>query len=361
MVGMTAAIGNSCDIPMILRILARYLFQSPAGFELLKNHEIQLMLDAGTDPDDPSAVAETYKYSWWLYDSEPGDSDVLRFDNLDEALEHHRSVTTKIAPLAPNLNKKKYTWSRHFSSIPQGLHLKCENCRLYRGVTLGIMDNLLDIRNKIQGSEVASNNRVALTERRAAGFFQLYETVLMKELGDVSNGEMGSTGSKTPCHPKDIEIKAAAELSRLKEVPSQKWTWGAELTREEVIGLKKPILFFVPRKHSGYGISLPLGKQGEESNGPDSPSLSQVVSKVGDDTMEISDLDSNDIPTHFTRFPLRQYLGDLPPDLNLPRFLSHVSLDDSVNLSTHGIPENFFPSPSYNLPGTAAIQQPIGE
>ena len=358
---MTAAIGNTCNIPFILHILARYLFISPLGYELLDDRELHLMLDAGTDMDDPSAVAETYKYSWWVYESEPDDSNILRFDNLDEALDHHRSVTKKFTPLAPKLNKKKYTWSRHLSSIPEGLQMKCENCRLYRGVTLGILDNLLDIRNRVHSSEVTSNNRIAMSERRAAGFFQLYETVLMKELGEQSNDEMGSVRRKKPCQSEDIEMNAAAELSRLENDPSQKWTWGTELSREEVIGLKKPILFFVPRKHSGYNVSLPL-KQGEESEGPDSPSFSQTISEVAEDIMDVPDLDSKDIPTHFTWFPLRQYLGDPSPNLNLPRYFSNDNSDDSMLSSDHGIPENFFPpTPNDNVDEPAGIPQPIGE
>ena len=359
---MAAAIGNTCEIPFILRILARYLFISPLGHQLFGDRELHLMLDAGIDPDDPSAVAETYKYGWWVYESEPEDENILRYDNLDEALEHHRSVTKKFTPLAPKLNKKEYTWSRHLSSIPQGLEMKCENCRLYRGVTLGILDNLLDIRNRVHGSEMTSNHRVAMSERRAAGFFQLYETVLMKELGEKSNEEMGSTGTKTPCTPADIEMKAAAELSRLESDPSLKWTWGTELSREEVLGLRKPIRFFVPRKHSGYEVSLPLGKQGEESDGPDFPSFSQTISEVADDIMDIPDLESKDIPTHFTRYPLRQYLGDPSPDLHLPRYFSNANSDESMNSSDHGIPKNFFPpTPNDNVGEPAAISQPIGE
>ena len=62
----------------------------------------------------------------------------------------------------------------------------------------------------------------------SAGFFQLYDSVLMKELGSgnysgstTKHGKRKSTKQKS----KEILLEAVAELARLENLPSLKWTW----------------------------------------------------------------------------------------------------------------------------------------
>lgn len=340
---MSAAMGETIDIPMMLRLLAGNLYTNPHGLALLEERNIHIMLDAGVDVDDPTALVEHYHKGWWISKNEPAGH--LYFDDLDEALAMHRKQRhNDEIPSSPKLNKKTYTWTRHLSLISEGASSKCKNCRLYRGVALGVMDNLKDLRHNVHSLEVASDLRATLAERKAAGFFQIYEAVLMKELTENApkKGKSKSSGSSSRMASK-VQADAAAEFNRLKDLPSQKWTWGTELSSDEVLNLRKPFKPLGRQEHSGYDLSLPWGKWGDNSNPPEPPCLSQRVSDIADDNRDIPELDSKDIPTHFNTFPLRQKFGDPPADLKLPRYRRrNISpFPDTSN--------NFFPPPPLPL------------
>ena len=118
------------------------------------------------------------------------------------------------------------------------------------------------------------------TIQRAAGFFQLYEAALMKEttVDDVSgqNINLQDKGKKKERRPnlvKQVQQSAAAEFTWISELPSLKWTWGTDLTADDVQKLHISDHPPLPRcPHSGYNFSLPWGCQDQESLPPLSPS-----------------------------------------------------------------------------------------
>lgn len=346
---MAAAMGVSLDIPIILRCLACHLNQNPDGSTMMKDNGLLLALDAGADPDDLSAVVESYSNAWWTA-AEQEDADVLTFDSMADAIAHHRSVTGFQGILPLEANKKKYTWSRHLEFDPKGLNIDCNRCSLYRGVSLGVLDNLQDLRHQVHALEVASEFRADMSERRAAGFFQLYEEVSKKDVSssdhvqgniqDASSSKKRKTKGKskmtTAQQAAGIQNSAAADLVRLEDQPSLKWTWGPDLTIDEVRKLGKQIIPTARRQHSGYNRSLPWGPLGEGSITAASPSSSQIVSDIADDNMDVPTLMTKDIPSHFNSFPLRQSLYD-PPPLNLPRY-STPSVSPSLR-------DTIFPQP----------------
>ena len=187
---MAVAIGHTMDIPMLLRILASHLYQNRNRFTLVHDRNLFLTVNATIDPGDESGVVKSYPKCWWLEESELDNSASLNFDDLDRALAHHLKLRQYDGLLPENINKQKYTWSHHLSTLPEGVSLKCENCWLYCGVTLRIMDNLQDIRNIAHLNEVSSDFHTRMSERRAVGFFQLYNAALMKEMETISKGKV---------------------------------------------------------------------------------------------------------------------------------------------------------------------------
>ena len=289
------------------------------------------VLDSGIDPQDPSALAETYIRSWWTLQEEPPNTGHLTYDILHEALDHHRSVLDRKVCLQSKIIKGN-DWSRHLSHDPDGFHLNCPNCRLYRGVAVGVLDSLHDLRNQVHAMEEASNFRGNTSERRAAGFFQLYDAVSEKEITSTTKKFSTTKQLNKAQKISYAQIQAAAELDRLRKLPSLKWTWGTELTSDEVIELGRPAPRTAPREHSDYNFSLPLGRVPMDSNQPNSPPASQIVSDLGDDIREIPDLHSIDIPTHFARYPLRVE-HNVPPSQKLQLVLESAGKSNTGELA----------------------------
>lgn len=267
--------------------------------------------------------------------------------NIELALNHHTQLSFQDPILPIEVNKKKYTWPRHMDLNPLNVPLKCDRCHLYRGVSFGVLYNLLDLRHQVHGLEVASHFRTEQSERRAAGFFQLYNSVLLKELGSSSSITKRGKGKATNRTSEDIRLEAAAELARLENLPSLKWTWGPSLSKEEVLSLAKPISHRPP--HSGYLISLPWGRFLKDSCGPDSPPHSQVVSELADDYNDVPELHPDDIPSHFLCYPLRNEIN-ASPQLMVPNESAADSNPHPPSSSwLSPPPADFFPVPPVHV------------
>ena len=188
--------------------------------------------------DDRSSIVDSYYLQWWTSSIPPTDDSILTWMNIEAALNHHTRLSVQEPILPIEVNKKKYTWPRHIDIDPPNVPLKCNRCRLYRGISFGALYNLLDLRHQVHGLEVASYFRTDQSERRAAGFYHLYDSVLMKELGggnySDSNPKRGK-GKSTKQRSEEIRLHAAAELALSENLPSLKWTWGPSLSKEDVL------------------------------------------------------------------------------------------------------------------------------
>lgn len=306
-IGLAAAIGHSCDIPYIIRQLALYLNASKDGDPLVVDRDFLLLLDSGSDSEDHSAVVDSYHLPWWTSPKPPTNENFLNWPKIQIALDYHVNLKTIDNIPSININKLKYTWPRHVSIGARDMSPDCNKCRLYRGVSLGILDNLHDLRHHVQGLEESFKTHAEQTERRAAGFFQLYDSSLMKEQTVDPNQSFNRARKGQPKSQlaEVIRSEAAAELSRLQLLPSLKWTWGPDLTKEDISKLGKPPLPSLPYEHSGYHISLPYGRYGKDSDDLDFSSVSQRFSDIADDNMDIPELLPEKFPFHFLFHPLR--------------------------------------------------------
>jgi hypothetical protein len=318
-IGMAAAVGHTIDIPIMLRALASFVFRGMPGpttvsFDL----EFLLALDAGDDEHDLAAVAASYHNEWWSGPSEPADSLYLSWENLLPSLEHHRGVTGIKAIFPRTLIKTAYTWSRHLAdSGPPGKEMHCIKCRMYRGVSLGVLQNLQDLRHHVHALEVTQEARTDSSLRRTAGLFQIHQAITMKELQNGGSKGKGKAKQVTSRTAEEVRLAAAADLVRLQNAPELKWTWGESLTPEEVFAVFNPSAQ-TGRVHSGYINSLPAGQDAADSSVADFNNTEpRYFSEIGSDVYFIPELPLHLYPSDFTRPPLRTY-HDEPAASGIP-------------------------------------------
>jgi hypothetical protein len=326
---MAATLGITIDIPMIIRILVQLQYPTLDTTPDYQERSFDLFLDAGCDEEDLTAVAPSYLNDWWLYD-QPDTAEVYLHDtNLPACLEHHRKVTGIKGIEPPTYSKPSYSWSRHLSSAYFNMdNPGCTKCRLYRGVTLAMLDDLQDLRRAVEGLEVSYEASADLTERRAAGFFKLYEAAAQKE-SNVSTPDLAlalATASK-PSKGKGkakasgnlsrmIEshrITSADELARYKNLPELKWTCGEPLNISEAIQALKHSPHS-GRQHSGYMLSLPEDPHDNGSNSSvhASPAGTPKFDDLAHDNLDVPELGSFQCPHHFSYPPLRHDYGGPP-------------------------------------------------
>src|SRR5208282_352982 len=307
---MAAAMGYSINIPVIVRALAGQLFRAgDLNPPIEINREFLLALDAGDDEEDLATVTTDYHNQWWTAPTEEC-VPLLNWWTLDDCLAHHRKVTGIKGILPPSLLKTTYTWSRHLADAgPEGKEMLCEKCRLYRGVALGVLSNLSDIRHHVNGLAVLREARVDTARRQTAGLFQLYEAALLKELqsgGPSLDKGKGKAQQDTSRRADAVRQQAAAEFVRLQKRPQLKWTWGESLTKQDVLKVFK-LSQHDGTLHSGYVQSLPGGHSAADSSLADLAESIALFSKVGDDVPTIPELPAHQYPTHFSQPPLRTY------------------------------------------------------
>ena len=173
-----------------------------------------------------------------------------------------------ICDLSDELNKPAYTWH---SSVNDDLPNVCTRCRLYRAVAVGVVDQLCDTYNMVHACEVANMAEKDITIRRASGFNELFEAALKKECerGAVESGlgpgdEGGTKGKGKETKQFGLEVE---ELKKwMKKVvkdaepnAARKWTWGVDLTDEDLLCLIRGADSEYQVPHSGYNQNLSTG------------------------------------------------------------------------------------------------------
>lgn len=327
---MAAAIGQSVNIPILIRALAYDIYRLGPGTELWKfSREFLFALDAGTDPDDPTAPVDHYHFAWWRGEVPPDSNEILTNETLSICLANHYIVRDRMSenrarPWEPPEPPADH--ERHPSLRPDQFNAECRQCRLHRDVNVTAMDRLHDFRHHLHGLKTAQDARAELTGRRAAGLFQLYEAALLKEntvtdehpaaaeqspdsawsllrLRSKSKGK----GKITMTNVVDrVWDEALAELGRLENRPDLKWTWGVDLIQGDAIRLMAGGNSDI---HSGYRMSLREGRRAPDSitsawTDPGSPMTYRRV--------EIPSLAEENWPDHFMAPPFRHYTADPP-------------------------------------------------
>jgi hypothetical protein len=216
------------------------------------------------------------------------------------------------------------------------------------------LDDLQDLRHHLHGLEVSFEGRSKATARRAAGFHELHQAAIMKEsaasppdhewaAGQSSQSKGKAKAGNAQAHAEQVRLNAAAELRRLQNLPELKWTWGADLSKDEVLKLMRPVTSDCANIHSGYVDSLASGLRGEWSERSLSASSEpHNVSDLGEDVTNVPELHPDQYPVHFTYPPLRHFFSD-PPVARAPTQPSSW---------LHPPPNNYinFPPPPNPLP-----------
>ena len=312
-IGMAAAIGQSINIPIVIRGLAMDLHRHVPGSDtLLFDPDFLFSLDTGTDHDDPAKVVKSYHQQWWTARTPPAITDLMNQQNIADFLKHHHRLTESdspnILPVAPV--KPSYGWSRGVNFDSVSPNIQCHQCRLYRAILIGAEDELRDIRHYAHGMEVRSAFRARFAARRAATFYQLYQAANSK--ADASIQAVQHTPAPAP---EQIRVRAQTELVRLSKLPKMKWTPECPLSSKEVLAVLKTNPH-VRTIHSGYIEYLPWGLYGASFDAPmsASPHESDWYSDTGkiDDIVNLS---PKSHPMHFEFPPLRD-LHDEPPQLD---------------------------------------------
>jgi hypothetical protein len=179
--------------------------------------------------------------------------------------------------------------------------------------------------------EVSLAAKQELTMRWASGFNQLYEFLVIKELdaaatttffdkvphpisapelheeslSPVAKSKRASRSNKKLAARRkaaeDVQRGAIAEVARLENLPSLKWTWGAVLEPSDLKALVRSADKGMELPHSDYDSSLPFGRNSRTW----SPEVSVqgdyagIYSEIGSDVQSIPDLDEDSYPHMF--------------------------------------------------------------
>ncbi len=336
---MAAAIGRSVNIPIIVRSLGhdlyRFGFMPNTGF----NPGLDLLVFLDGDlcsfgQDHPTLLVEDFHVAWWRSSSPPIKyTAYLSFTTLKTALAKHQEYLGSIGPaqespipagLHAELNKPAYSWH---PDIRADLDNPCTRCRLYRAVALGTMDKLRDLHNWANACEMANVGEKEVSMRRASGFNQLFEAAMQKEIDSgsafypnpVASGWSGETSSQKQL---GLRVKGKRKASEVAEEvrrhaeglwkdasgrPDTKWTWGVNLTSQDLRGFVRGADKQYQLPHSGYDEELKTGKlRGDESPIPNPNSIESdgIFEELAPDFPEIRDLCPDEIPLAFLFAPL---------------------------------------------------------
>jgi hypothetical protein len=278
--------------------------------------------------DDPALSARIFHLPWWTKKKMPTAGEFhLSSTTLRSALDlyRHELVATLIDSGIPNhipdytneLNKPAYTWHSSVNdTLPNGPN-NCTRCRLYRAVGVGLMDQVRDVYNMVHGCEIANEAEREIGIRRASGFNELHEAAVNKEckakgnsspdsdMADIrdSGAGYGKGKGKEKEKPKySKELKQLMELT--KDLVRTKWTWGVDLTRDDLLDLIRGA-DHEEERHTGYDSPLPSGSlQSATSAALDPDKLEDPTTtdlkfdKLSTSIAIIPELPPNEFPTY---------------------------------------------------------------
>jgi hypothetical protein len=389
-IGVAAAIGRSIDIPILVRTLGQNLNQNGynPNVPFTPDAELLAYLEgglSGTGPDDLGILVNDFHLAWWR-DSIPEMeyTSYLSFATIHTALEKHRGYVATIyvhpqkakrPDFSSELNKPAYTWH---PDVDRNLDNPYTRCRLYRAVALGAYDKLRDLRNMVHACETANQGERDLAARRAAGFNFLHEAAVMKGAGEA---EAGPGNMETNRKGKGKEQDVASEEQTIQfgqglvERSQDKWTWGSNLTYDDLRAIGRGVDRNCQVPHSGYDFDLKTGKlRGITSPNPNPDDIEDIgdpevwFDELSPDFPDIRDLCSDEIPAAFYLAALhRATEPDSPFDPISADFESKhrakLRMQDEANCpdspsSTSSVSGLYRPFPSMRLPPKDYVRPP---
>lgn len=384
-IGVAAAIGQPLNISVIVRSLGQDMYRSgmsPNG-GVRPGLELMAYLDGNLSSnglDDP-ALNISFHLPWWDSPSSPNQNhSYLTSATIRPALDFHRrqleialipfGIPHRIHDLSDQLNKPAYTWhSSAYDNMPNS-PTDCTRCRLYRSVAVGVMDQVRDTYNMVHACEVANEAEKAIAIRRASGFNELFEATLKKECevgsGSVKTHAPGPESGSRKGKEKEqfgVEVENLKRLTKelMMERGSMKWTWGVDLTEDDLQNLIRGADRDHEIPHSGYDQDLSSGGLSTTSDALDPQNLEDpndpdlLFDRLSLPITEIPDLLPHEIQS-YSIILLDPYGGELAesePDPVIKAFgkrLNKVLMQDEVD---H--PVSYFDYGSEFVPRTALI------
>ena len=111
-------------------------------------------------------------------------------------------------------------------------------------MAVGVVDQVRDAHNMIHACEIANEAERDIAIRRASEFNELFEAALKKECehnsGSGSGGGLKVSKGKEKEKPQfgpEVENLKRWVTNMAKEHASSKWTWGVDLTEDDLHGL----------------------------------------------------------------------------------------------------------------------------
>ncbi len=320
------------DVPIVTRYLALWIQQEKHKC-IWKNAEFLLCLDAGNHPIHPTGVVEHYHCDWWTKDPSPyfDASEMINDKTLPECMDIHRKYQNSWWRPKRGLAAMP---SSHRQLAPTGASPRCNNCAAYRTVGMNALQYLHRLRNEIHLHESCYEYAQQNYGRRAYTYNRLHEEALLKEAKNPSAGYVASglattaaaTAVGTPKIPEAVKESgrhksavlqlgelmiehSKAEKERLEQSPSLKWTWGVDITPDDIANMFRAADREYAVPHSGYDCSLTGSLPGENSDTslpPTSPNKEEFSSTSTNEVPLISD--KNLINEHFREYPLHRRL-----------------------------------------------------
>src|SRR3981189_599237 len=176
-VGMAPTIGFVIEGPILLRSLADSLADVnldhlPLGF----HPSLLAALDDGVATESPSRLVDSYACDWWRHNTEPAAGQILGTNTLDECLNSYRQYIP-----APSISHSSPIISQP-QNAASDYRADCRSCNDLQALIQDMFDEACSMHALINGCESSADAAVNTNVRKAAGFHQLHELTLLKEL-----------------------------------------------------------------------------------------------------------------------------------------------------------------------------------
>ena len=324
---MAAATGFPLEIPILTRSLIASLFQThdqddaAVGLDL----DLLMVLDAGTPPNDPSALVSEYRYNWWHGVRPPVPGNILWSGTFLECITLHRKLIPPV-PAVTSFEKLAYMWR----NIRRATGSLCAVCPQVQAVAIAACEQLQTLRQQVDAFETCYDMERELANRRASGLHALFGSALIKETDDVAHPYDAETGIQAPAPalmdvsgtirrprkgPEVVErvrAQAARELVEFQCRPNLKWTWGADLEIEDLPDMAGAVYNNKQHwSHSGYDTELADGSvTGIDTPPPSPPGKRWRCDALSSDIMDVPALTEDQIPAIFNYYPLSRRIAD---------------------------------------------------
>jgi hypothetical protein len=285
------SIGNSIGLMIDVLILLWSLADSLADVNLdhlpLGFHPSLLaLLDDSVASDSPGHLVESYACDWWHQKADLAPGRIFGIDTLHKCLDHYQQWVSTHETVSTPID------SQSGQDAPSG-RVNCQSCVDLCTLIHDMFDEAHMMHGFLSACESAADAEMNANLRKAAGFHHhLHELALLKEIQSeprkltLAMAPATSSSSKNICgagrwvRPSEMEwvsAHAQAELEHLKALlpTSYKWTWGVDITENEVLAINQK-KGKGKAQHSGYIASLPDGplQNKEWSETPCLPTIS---------------------------------------------------------------------------------------